>query len=94
MRGRGRRALQEGRKHRGFPGAKFASRSRVCSMGSVPRTLELFYDVLSPYSWLAFEVTPGKQLRPGLGETEAEGGVRKERGDLGLVNFLAVPYEV
>ncbi|XP_044802935.1 glutathione S-transferase kappa 1 isoform X1 [Bubalus bubalis] len=63
-------------------------------MRPVPRTLELFYDVLSPYSWLAFEVTPGKQLRPGLGETEAEGGVRKERGDLGLVNFLAVPYAV
>ncbi|KAM5188333.1 glutathione S-transferase kappa 1 isoform 1-T1 [Callospermophilus lateralis] len=25
-------------------------------MGPVPRTLELFYDVLSPYSWLCFEV--------------------------------------
>nr|XP_025147514.1 glutathione S-transferase kappa 1 isoform X1 [Bubalus bubalis] len=25
-------------------------------MQPVPRTLELFYDVLSPYSWLAFEV--------------------------------------
>nr|XP_045016602.1 glutathione S-transferase kappa 1-like [Jaculus jaculus] len=25
-------------------------------MGPVPRTLELFYDVLSPYSWLGFEV--------------------------------------
>ncbi|XP_019789417.2 glutathione S-transferase kappa 1 isoform X1 [Tursiops truncatus] len=36
-------------------------------MGPLPRTLELFYDVLSPYSWLAFEVTPGEPLRPGLG---------------------------
>ncbi|XP_008066709.1 glutathione S-transferase kappa 1 isoform X2 [Carlito syrichta] len=25
-------------------------------MGPLPRTLELFYDVLSPYSWLSFEV--------------------------------------
>ncbi|KAM4858450.1 glutathione S-transferase kappa 1 [Urocitellus parryii] len=25
-------------------------------MGPLPRTLELFYDVLSPYSWLCFEV--------------------------------------
>uniref|UniRef100_A0A2K6SEM3 Glutathione S-transferase kappa n=1 Tax=Saimiri boliviensis boliviensis TaxID=39432 RepID=A0A2K6SEM3_SAIBB len=25
-------------------------------MGPVPRTLELFYDVLSPYSWLGFEI--------------------------------------
>ncbi|XP_059028091.1 glutathione S-transferase kappa 1 isoform X3 [Mustela lutreola] len=25
-------------------------------MGPLPRTLELFYDVLSPYSWLGFEV--------------------------------------
>lgn len=25
-------------------------------MGPAPRTLELFYDVLSPYSWLGFEV--------------------------------------
>lgn len=73
--GAGRRALQEGRKRRGFQ-AGSASRSRVCSMGSVPRTLELFYDVLSPYSWLAFEVTPGSSL-PGACETEAEGGVSK-----------------
>nr|KAF6469505.1 glutathione S-transferase kappa 1 [Molossus molossus] len=28
-------------------------------MAPLPRTLELFYDVLSPYSWLGFEVTPG-----------------------------------
>ncbi|XP_041607158.1 glutathione S-transferase kappa 1 isoform X1 [Vulpes lagopus] len=28
-------------------------------MGPVPRTLELFYDVLSPYSWLGFE-RPGR----------------------------------
>ncbi|XP_016050993.1 PREDICTED: glutathione S-transferase kappa 1 isoform X2 [Miniopterus natalensis] len=25
-------------------------------MGPLPRTLELFYDVLSPYSWLGFEI--------------------------------------
>ncbi|XP_006887313.1 PREDICTED: glutathione S-transferase kappa 1 [Elephantulus edwardii] len=25
-------------------------------MGTMPRTLELFYDVLSPYSWLGFEI--------------------------------------
>uniref|UniRef100_A0A8D0TWW7 Glutathione S-transferase kappa n=1 Tax=Sus scrofa TaxID=9823 RepID=A0A8D0TWW7_PIG len=25
-------------------------------MGPLPRTVELFYDVLSPYSWLAFEI--------------------------------------
>ncbi|XP_066219018.1 glutathione S-transferase kappa 1 [Saccopteryx leptura] len=25
-------------------------------MGHLPRTLELFYDVLSPYSWLSFEI--------------------------------------
>ncbi|KAM8817363.1 glutathione S-transferase kappa 1 [Rhynchonycteris naso] len=25
-------------------------------MGPLPRTLELFYDVLSPYSWLSFEI--------------------------------------
>ncbi|XP_060052727.1 glutathione S-transferase kappa 1 isoform X1 [Erinaceus europaeus] len=25
-------------------------------MGSLPRTLELYYDVLSPYSWLGFEI--------------------------------------
>ncbi len=28
-------------------------------MGPAPRVLELFYDVLSPYSWLGFEVTRG-----------------------------------
>ncbi len=28
-------------------------------MGPLPRTVELFYDVLSPYSWLGFEVTLG-----------------------------------
>lgn len=27
------------------------------------RTLELFYDVLSPYSWLSFEVRPGEEGR-------------------------------
>uniref|UniRef100_K9IWC3 Putative glutathione s-transferase kappa 1 isoform 1 n=1 Tax=Desmodus rotundus TaxID=9430 RepID=K9IWC3_DESRO len=25
-------------------------------MGPLPRTVELFYDVLSPYSWLGFEI--------------------------------------
>lgn len=35
------------------------------SVGPSPRTLELFYDVLSPYSWLGFEVTPGEPPGPG-----------------------------
>lgn len=30
--------------------------SHHCRMGPAPRILELFYDVLSPYSWLGFEV--------------------------------------
>lgn len=38
-----------------------ASPSLRRSMGPAPRTLELFYDVLSPYSWLGFEVTPGAE---------------------------------
>ncbi|XP_037370837.1 glutathione S-transferase kappa 1 [Talpa occidentalis] len=43
-------------------------------MGSLPRRLELFYDVLSPYSWLGFEIlcrykniwNVNLQLRPSL----------------------------
>lgn len=43
-------------------------------MGPLPRTLELFYDVLSPYSWLGFEIlcrykniwNVNLQLRPSL----------------------------
>lgn len=43
-----------------------------CSMGPAPRTLELFYDVLSPYSWLGFEVTRGSRQGCGLrGECRA-----------------------
>ena len=44
-----------------FPGALVASLR--CSMGPLPRTVELFYDVLSPYSWLGFEVTPRLRRR-------------------------------
>ncbi|KAM9077308.1 glutathione S-transferase kappa 1 isoform 1-T1 [Megaptera novaeangliae] len=53
-------------------------------MGSLPRTLELFYDVLSPYSWLAFEVlcrykniwNVSLQLRPTL-----IAGIMKDSGN-------------
>uniref|UniRef100_A0A2K6FNF7 Glutathione S-transferase kappa n=1 Tax=Propithecus coquereli TaxID=379532 RepID=A0A2K6FNF7_PROCO len=53
-------------------------------MGPVPRTLELFYDVLSPYSWLGFEVlcryqniwNIKLQLRPSL-----LGGIMKDSGN-------------
>uniref|UniRef100_A0A4W2FGH9 Glutathione S-transferase kappa n=2 Tax=Bos TaxID=9903 RepID=A0A4W2FGH9_BOBOX len=53
-------------------------------MGPVPRTLELFYDVLSPYSWLAFEVlcrykniwNISLQLQPTL-----IGGILRESGN-------------
>ncbi|XP_052494812.1 glutathione S-transferase kappa 1 isoform X2 [Budorcas taxicolor] len=53
-------------------------------MGSVPRTLELFYDVLSPYSWLAFEVlcrykniwNVSLQLQPTL-----IGGIMRDSGN-------------
>lgn len=47
----------EGRK-RALPGFWRLVASLRCSMGPLPRTVELFYDVLSPYSWLGFEVTP------------------------------------
>lgn len=54
-------------------------------MGSLPRTLELFYDVLSPYSWLGFEVlcryqhiwNVKLQLRPSL-----IAGIMKDSGNL------------
>ncbi|VCX10354.1 unnamed protein product, partial [Gulo gulo] len=42
--------------NRGGVAAPAQGNARCCSMGPVPRTLELFYDVLSPYSWLGFEV--------------------------------------
>ncbi|XP_007466703.1 PREDICTED: glutathione S-transferase kappa 1 isoform X2 [Lipotes vexillifer] len=53
-------------------------------MGPLPRTLELFYDVLSPYSWLAFEVlcrykniwNVSLQLRPTL-----IAGIMKDSGN-------------
>lgn len=71
--------------------ARFASPG--CSMEALPRTVELFYDVLSPYSWLGFEVTPGEPHRPGLGgrgqwEERAQGTGRR---DCGLVKFLELP---
>ncbi|XP_002712000.3 glutathione S-transferase kappa 1 [Oryctolagus cuniculus] len=54
-------------------------------MGPLPRTLELFYDVLSPYSWLGFEVLCRYQklwnvqlrLRPAL-----IAGIMKDSGNL------------
>ncbi|XP_006861252.1 PREDICTED: glutathione S-transferase kappa 1 isoform X3 [Chrysochloris asiatica] len=53
-------------------------------MGPLPRTLELFYDVLSPYSWLGFEVlcryqhvwNVDLQLRPTL-----IAGIMKDSGN-------------
>lgn len=53
-------------------------------MGPAPRVLELFYDVLSPYSWLGFEVLCRYQhlwniklkLRPAL-----LGGIMKDSGN-------------
>ncbi|XP_069317797.1 glutathione S-transferase kappa 1 isoform X2 [Eulemur rufifrons] len=53
-------------------------------MGPLPRTLELFYDVLSPYSWLGFEVlcryqniwNIKLQLRPSL-----IAGIMKDSGN-------------
>ncbi|XP_059964653.1 glutathione S-transferase kappa 1 isoform X1 [Mesoplodon densirostris] len=53
-------------------------------MGPLPRILELFYDVLSPYSWLAFEVlcrykniwNVSLQLRPTL-----IAGIMKDSGN-------------
>ncbi|XP_006210115.1 glutathione S-transferase kappa 1 [Vicugna pacos] len=53
-------------------------------MGPLPRTLDFFYDVLSPYSWLAFEVlcrykniwNVSLQLRPTL-----IAGIMKDSGN-------------
>ncbi|KAF6276005.1 glutathione S-transferase kappa 1 [Rhinolophus ferrumequinum] len=53
-------------------------------MGSAPRTLEFFYDVLSPYSWLSFEIlcrykniwNVHLQLRPSL-----IAGIMKDSGN-------------
>ncbi|XP_006159659.1 glutathione S-transferase kappa 1 [Tupaia chinensis] len=53
-------------------------------MGPLPRTVELFYDVLSPYSWLGFEVlcryqniwNVNLQLRPSL-----IAGIMKDSGN-------------
>ncbi|XP_022366092.1 glutathione S-transferase kappa 1 isoform X6 [Enhydra lutris kenyoni] len=60
-------------------------------MGPVPRTLELFYDVLSPYSWLGFEVlcrykniwNISLQLRPSF-----IAGIMKDSGSLSAMRFL------
>uniref|UniRef100_A0A8C0Q564 Glutathione S-transferase kappa 1 n=2 Tax=Canis lupus familiaris TaxID=9615 RepID=A0A8C0Q564_CANLF len=60
-------------------------------MGPLPRTLELFYDVLSPYSWLGFEVlcrykniwNINLQLRPSL-----IAGIMKDSGSLSAMRFL------
>ncbi|XP_040858326.1 glutathione S-transferase kappa 1-like isoform X4 [Ochotona curzoniae] len=60
-------------------------------MGSLPRTLELFYDVLSPYSWLGFEVlcryqhiwNVKLQLRPSL-----LGGIMKDSGSVSAMRFV------
>uniref|UniRef100_A0A4X2M8U3 Glutathione S-transferase kappa 1 n=1 Tax=Vombatus ursinus TaxID=29139 RepID=A0A4X2M8U3_VOMUR len=60
-------------------------------MASLPRKLELFYDVLSPYSWLGFEVLCRYQhiwnidlhLCPSL-----IGGIMKNSGSLTAMRFL------
>ncbi|KAF6276007.1 glutathione S-transferase kappa 1 [Rhinolophus ferrumequinum] len=60
-------------------------------MGSAPRTLEFFYDVLSPYSWLSFEIlcrykniwNVHLQLRPSL-----IAGIMKDSGSLSAMRFL------
>ncbi|KAM6201961.1 glutathione S-transferase kappa 1 isoform 3-T3 [Rhynchocyon petersi] len=60
-------------------------------MGALPRTVELFYDVLSPYSWLGFEVlcrykhlwNMDLQLRPSL-----IAGIMKDSGSLSAMRFL------
>lgn len=58
-RGRCHPAPEKGNlRHLCWGGARFSS-----AMGPLPRTVELFYDVLSPYSWLGFEVTPGPGSR-------------------------------
>ncbi|XP_039716480.1 glutathione S-transferase kappa 1 isoform X3 [Pteropus medius] len=60
-------------------------------MGPLPRTLELFYDVLSPYSWLSFEMlcrykyiwNIHLQLRPSF-----IAGIMKDSGSLLAMRFL------
>nr|KAF6338086.1 glutathione S-transferase kappa 1 [Pipistrellus kuhlii] len=60
-------------------------------MGPLPRTVELFYDVLSPYSWLGFEIlcrykniwNVHLQLRPSL-----IAGIMKSSGSLSAMRFL------
>uniref|UniRef100_A0A8C9JDL9 Glutathione S-transferase kappa 1 n=1 Tax=Panthera tigris altaica TaxID=74533 RepID=A0A8C9JDL9_PANTA len=60
-------------------------------MMPAPRTLELFYDVLSPYSWLGFEVlcrykklwNINLQLRPSL-----IAAIMKDSGSLSAMRFL------
>uniref|UniRef100_A0A8C8YGX4 Glutathione S-transferase kappa n=1 Tax=Prolemur simus TaxID=1328070 RepID=A0A8C8YGX4_PROSS len=60
-------------------------------MGPLPRSLELFYDVLSPYSWLSFEVlcryqniwNIKLQLRPSL-----IAGIMKDSGELSSTGSL------
>lgn len=57
-------------------GAALACPSPRCSMRPLPRTLELFYDVLSPYSWLGFEVTPGLRGQGRRAEQTQDAGPR------------------
>ncbi|XP_040857971.1 glutathione S-transferase kappa 1-like isoform X3 [Ochotona curzoniae] len=60
-------------------------------MKPLPRTLELFYDVLSPYCWLGFEVlcryqhiwNVKLQLRPSL-----IAGIMRESGSVSAMRFL------
>ncbi|XP_058387901.1 glutathione S-transferase kappa 1 isoform X3 [Diceros bicornis minor] len=60
-------------------------------MERLPRTLELFYDVLSPYSWLGFEIlcrykniwNVNLQLRPTL-----IAGIMQDSGSLLAMRFL------
>lgn len=59
-------------------------------MMPAPRTLELFYDVLSPYSWLGFEVTLGAPSA-GAWRARAEARAGAGRGDRSLVKGLALP---
>ncbi|XP_044535541.1 glutathione S-transferase kappa 1 isoform X1 [Gracilinanus agilis] len=60
-------------------------------MANLPRKLELFYDVLSPYSWLGFELlcryqniwNINLQLRPSF-----IAGIMKDSGSLNAMRFL------
>lgn len=81
-RGRCHRVPAKGNVYRGFSsGARLSS-----AMGPLPRTVELFYDVLSPYSWLGFEVTPG------LGRRGPRAGRAQDAGPC-LGQLLALPEE-